>query len=139
MLSVFTRKKEYLFVYGTLKKSFNNEFSRYLLNHCDFIGNAAAVGFLYKVVDGDETYPALIPDRPGYVYGELYLLHKKTASQTLAFLDVYEETPELFSRRAVIVKSLNDGNERPYSAWAYVYNKNTDNLELLESGEFSGK
>jgi gamma-glutamylcyclotransferase (GGCT)/AIG2-like uncharacterized protein YtfP len=134
----FNRKKEYLFVYGTLKKSFDNEYSRYLRQRADFIGNAAVAGFLYKVADGAETYPALIPDRPGYAYGELYLLHKKPALQTLAFLDKYEEIPELFLRKTVRVDCLDEKNadNALFSAWAYVYNKNTDNLELIETGEF---
>ncbi len=73
-----------LFVYGTLRSGFDNQWAKMLRLHSDFLGPATVFGTLHQF----GNYPAFRPVPAGEVTGELYRLH--TPETTLSALDEYE-------------------------------------------------
>lgn len=73
-----------LFVYGTLRGAFDNEYARMLRASADFEGEAAVRGRLEAV----GAYKAFAPDGEELVRGEIYRLREP--ERTLAALDDYE-------------------------------------------------
>ncbi|MGZ8188847.1 MAG: gamma-glutamylcyclotransferase family protein [Methylosarcina sp.] len=122
---------DYLFVYGTLRRSANSEMSQLLARNAVFIDYAVFQGRLYKI----DYYPGAVPSNdPGHrVPGEVYLL--ADAKSLLPCLDRYEgcglEFPEPNEyRRQQREVLLNNGHIM--SAWIYLYNRATTGLELIE-------
>jgi pyruvate carboxylase len=78
--------KEYLFVYGTLKKSYGQAMHQRLAQEAIYCGEAYCVGRLYAI----DWYPGLClsDDSQELVWGELY--HLPLPDHTLAWLDEYE-------------------------------------------------
>lgn len=123
----------YLFVYGSLRRNRIDAGHHPLLAACHYLSDAAMNGELYDV-DG---YPAAVPAESGFIKGELYLLDNP--EQTLSALDVYEECAALFPapheyircRQTVILP-----NRRSLIAWTYLYNRPTDGLQRIPSGDY---
>jgi gamma-glutamylcyclotransferase (GGCT)/AIG2-like uncharacterized protein YtfP len=125
---------EHLFVYGTLMRGEGSGMSRLLAVHAEFVGKATCRGRLYLVANCPGMVP---PESPrDTVRGEVYLLHDP--GHLLPRLDEYEdagaEEPESLYRRRLIETTLSDG--RRASAWTYIYNRPTDFLRRIESGDF---
>ena len=128
--------KEYLFVYGTLKKDIGNDMYHLLAKHARFVSDATWNGKLFMV----DVYPGAVPsDNPiDVVYGELYLLDNP--DNILPSLDEYEECsakfqkPTLFKRIKDDVR-LNNGDR--VNAWVYIYNMPVDNIKQIKSGNFT--
>lgn len=122
--------KDYLFVYGTLKRLVNSEIHPFLAIHGEFIETAQCQGKLYLI----EDYPGLVTSDDGkdQVDGEVYLIldFEKLFYQ----LDLYEEYgreflfPNEFVRRRYSVR-LAGG--KIINAWLYIYNRPTDGLVRL--------
>jgi gamma-glutamylcyclotransferase (GGCT)/AIG2-like uncharacterized protein YtfP len=108
-----------LFVYGTLRSEFDNEYALLLRAEAEFVGPATVPGSIYRV----EHYPAWKPEPAGIVRGELYRL--TNPERTLAALDDYEG--EDFER--VLVNT-------PEPAWIYRYNGAAPAQSRIESGDF---
>lgn len=123
----------YLFVYGTLKRGFDNPFAKILEENARFVGNGSFPGKLFKI----SWYPAAIyeKDSPKRVQGEVYELVRQPEF-VLKELDQYEDiTPENSEYvRAIIEVTTEDGNL--INCLAYLYNQATDGLIELESGLF---
>ncbi len=124
-----------LFVYGTLRSEFENEFARLLRAGSVFLGKARVRGRLYRL----GGYPGLRLSRSGqdWAIGEVYALRNPDA--TLSALDAYEgcapgdPTPHLFDRvkaRAV----MEDGSIA--DVWVYVYSRRAPESRRIVSGEF---
>jgi len=105
-----------LFVYGTLRSEFNNEYARLLRSQAELIGPATVPGSIYRV----SHYPAYRPEPRGEVHGELYRL--TDPETTLKALDEYEG--EDFER--VVIKD----------AWIYQYKKEPPRYSRISSGDF---
>jgi gamma-glutamylcyclotransferase (GGCT)/AIG2-like uncharacterized protein YtfP len=105
-----------LFVYGTLRSEFNNEYARLLRSQAELIGPATVPGSIYRV----SHYPAYRPEPRGEVHGELYRL--TDPETTLKALDEYEG--EDFER--VVIKD----------AWIYQYKKEPPKYSRISSGDF---
>jgi len=73
-----------LFVYGTLRSEFNNEYARLLRSQAELAGRATVPGVIYRV----QHFPAFRPEPAGEVHGELYRL--RDPETTLKTLDEYE-------------------------------------------------
>ncbi len=137
------KDKEYLFVYGTLKKDIGNDMYHLLAKHAGFVGDTTWNGKLYIV----EDYPGAVPsdDPSDIVYGELYLLNDP--DNILPSLDNYEECsdkfpePKLFKRIPKLFKRIKDDvgldNGDIVSACIYIYNMPVDNLMQIKSGNFT--
>jgi len=117
----------YVFVYGTLKKGFENN---HFLDGAKFIGNATTKQ-KFPMVNIVKAYPYIIDDVDnGYnIKGELYKIDKTILDR----LDILEGYPEHYDRREIIVIS----DTKEFSAIVYFVKDNIDytNLELLEEFE----
>lgn len=126
-------KEEYIFVYGTLRKTQKKH--ALLCEHAQFIENATFCGKLYLIKD----YPAVISSENlnDKVIGEVYRL--LTTDKAFLILDEYEEVGEQFSRpneyfRKQLPVILNSG--KTLKAWVYMYNHSLENKPCLTSGDF---
>jgi gamma-glutamylcyclotransferase (GGCT)/AIG2-like uncharacterized protein YtfP len=112
-----------LFVYGTLRSSFDNEYARLLRLQAEFVGRAVVSGSIYGV----SHYPAFKPEPAGNVHGELYRLTDPEA--TLSALDEYEG--DKFERVRVDAFAATN-----VSAWIYRYTGDTPPDSRIASGDF---
>jgi gamma-glutamylcyclotransferase (GGCT)/AIG2-like uncharacterized protein YtfP len=118
-----------LFVYGTLRRAFDNEHARLLRNEAEFVGEAQAPGRIYRI----GWYPGFVcaDDKAeaenGFVRGELYRL--RDPERTLARLDEYEGDD--FER----VETEAQGAP----AWIYRIRRVPEDAEAIESGDFCSK
>lgn len=126
---------EYLFVYGTLRQNANQPMQQHLTAHARFVAMAHYKARLYQV----SYYPGAVPSSRAadQVLGELYQLLQP--EQLLPLLDNYEECGEGFTqpqeyRRELQQVTLESGDS--VAAWVYVYNRNTEGLKQIESGDF---
>lgn len=123
---------EYLFVYGTLLRSFHNAMTKLLGQHSQYVGKAYTYGYLYDV----GHYPAFVPDATQQqVMGELYQISSPT-EQLLSLLDDYEDTPHLYSRQLLTVHPLPPLDSSPVKAWVYCYEKDIQQLTPILSGDY---
>jgi gamma-glutamylcyclotransferase (GGCT)/AIG2-like uncharacterized protein YtfP len=108
-----------LFVYGTLRSEFENEYARLLRSQGELLGVTTVAGSIYRV----QHYPAWRPEPAGEVRGEVFRLNDPKA--TLAVLDEYEGAD--FERVPI---------ETPLGrAWIYRYS-HAPSGELIASGDF---
>lgn len=116
-----------LFVYGTLKKGFENH---YFLDGAKFLG-CATTKHRYPMVNIVKAYPYLIDDKNNgkYINGEVYKIDR----EILERLDHLEGYPDYYTRKKILL--LQEGIE--IVALTYFINQKIDyaKLELLESFE----
>lgn len=125
----------HIFVYGTLRKAFGLPMHQYLVSNGTFIGKASFQGILYEV----DNFPGVIAssDPQKQVLGEVYELHDFPA--VITELDRYEgydpDSPEQsFYKRTHKNVYLEDGEF--ISAWIYIFNRSTEDLEEIKSGDY---
>ena len=125
---------DYLFVYGTLMRGFDNPFAEKMHRNSFFKGNGSFPGLLYKV----DWYPGAIykTDCLSMVYGEVFMVHNSVA--LLRDLDEYEDVFEdednsLYVRRSIPIEMENGSI---VNCWTYLYNQPVTDLKLIESGNF---
>jgi gamma-glutamylcyclotransferase (GGCT)/AIG2-like uncharacterized protein YtfP len=129
---------DHLFVYGTLRQESKSEMHHILARYAEVVDKAVCRGRLYIV----NEYPGLVTsdDPNDVVHGEVYKL--RCPDVVLSTLDAYEECgpnfpePTEYVRRKENVR-LKSG--RVITAWVYIFNRTTDELKRIESGEFYGK
>ncbi len=124
----------HLFVYGTLRRGFENPFARTLAEQAEFIGPATAGGRIYAVAP---HYPGLVlsEDPNDRAAGEVFRMHDPAA--LLPLLDDYEGCGRLSPRpykfeRALTVAVLKGGGK--IQVWVYLYRRPVDAHTLLISG-----
>lgn len=130
---LLNRQKEYLFVYGTLRRDARGRLHRFLAGRASFVDAAAYCGKLYKIDD----YPGAVPsnDPTDSIYGEVYLI--RDAVTLFPVLDRYEECgpefpePNEYVRQQQRVSLSNGGT---VNAWLYLYNHSTSGLQLIAGG-----
>jgi gamma-glutamylcyclotransferase (GGCT)/AIG2-like uncharacterized protein YtfP len=135
-MTFLTRNKDYIFVYGTLRKDSKNQMYHILAQYADFVGVGTFVGKLYNIGEYPGTVPSDNPD--DVVKGEVYALHDPKS--VLKVLDGYEgcgqdDLPPTEFRREKVLISLENGEK--ISAWIYIYNRPTDGLKVISSGDYS--
>ena len=93
--------KIYLFVYGSLKKGFNNH---HILFDANYISKASTIGKFAMFTETDKNYPYIIKDeRIGQrIDGELYEITRK---DVLDKIDTFEGAPFYFQRKDVMIKT----------------------------------
>ena len=123
----------YLFVYGTLRSACATGAHKQYLQSADFISPARIRGQLYMV----DYYPGLVlSETEHWAIGEIYLLEDEAQ---LHDLDVYEgcakksPQPHEYERRMTQVV-LSSGEHM--EAWVYVYKQATEDLPVINSGDF---
>lgn len=125
----------FLFVYGTLLEKSNNDMSKFLNAHAEFVGKGYFNGKLYDV----EEYPGAVLSKNinDKVYGSIYEI--SNAEKVFKVLDAYEgiDLPQtnndLFKR--VVVEAFYEGG-RTVKTWVYIYNQPFHHLRLISSGRF---
>ncbi len=125
----------YLFVYGTLRRAPDGVMHPLLQDQAEFIADATLPGALYEI----SGYPGAVPSSGNstLIIGELYLIAEP--EPLLRRLDDYEEcskaypAPREYSRAQYRV-SCATGDSR--LAWVYAYNRPTDSLERIVSGDY---
>jgi gamma-glutamylcyclotransferase (GGCT)/AIG2-like uncharacterized protein YtfP len=125
----------HLFVYGTLRRSFQHPLAELLARHAKFVGRGIFQGRLYDL----GSYPGVISsdNAADRVHGDVYELHQ--ASRLLGQLDYYEEyhpgrpQQSLYLRKAV---SIAVPAQPPLQAWIYLYNRSIQNQTWIESGDY---
>lgn len=109
-----SKKKAYLFVYGTLMRSNRKGLS--YLDDAEFKGEATLKSYaLYDL----GYYPGIVEDEDGRVKGELYSIFEDKLPQ----IDVYEAEGSLYKRK--IVKVCSEKQE-VVEAYVYVYNQSVE-------------
>jgi gamma-glutamylcyclotransferase (GGCT)/AIG2-like uncharacterized protein YtfP len=103
---------DYLFVYGTLLKQFDNEVLRPLKAQLQLAGQGLLKGKLYDL----GQYPGYVEDAlaTGTVKGEVY--HIEDAETVFSALDKYEGIE--YSRKKKLVRL---GDNKNIRCWVYVY------------------
>jgi gamma-glutamylcyclotransferase (GGCT)/AIG2-like uncharacterized protein YtfP len=116
----------YLFVYGTLKSSFQNRHARRLRREASLLGRVRMPGRMYRI----RWYPGMRPARSPeeLVTGELYKLRQP--SKTLKALDEYEE----HYRRELHTATFDTGEA--LQAWVYMYRRPRPEYSRVISGEW---
>lgn len=127
-------EKQFIFVYGTLKRSVANPMGAMMRAHASYVAEAIIAGRIYDL----GPYPGLVLEDCGTaVYGEIYEIQRPNA--LLALLDAYEgcseedRQPHEFVRVEATVRDT-DGID--YRAWVYVYQGAVDPSWVLQSGYF---
>lgn len=117
---------ELLFVYGTLKRGWNNDWSRRLWHSAEFLGSATVQGRLHLIT----TYPGLVDSSnpANLVHGELARLDPSL----LADLDAYEGSEYSRVRRPVRLES-----GVTVDASLYLFVESVDNRPLIPGGLFT--
>jgi len=91
---------EFLFVYGSLKKSFDNH--KLLQKYAKRVGKASTVGKFAMYEDSFGNYPYLVKEPITKVMGELYEIKRK---ELLDKIDEFEGAPEYYQRKKIKVKT----------------------------------
>ncbi len=127
---------DYLFVYGTLRPSFENQFARYLRQHSYYIGEATFPGLLFDL----GNYPGAIFQQGSFqnVWGSVYHIeqHKQTL---LAYLDEYEGISSGFTQPVEYIRALVPISVSPIIiiSWVYLYNLPLIDKPVISSGDYS--
>ncbi|MDP4944420.1 MAG: gamma-glutamylcyclotransferase [Alishewanella sp.] len=132
---------EYLFVYGTLRqhaprRAAGNRCYQLLQQYARLVGLGGLQAKLYLV----DYYPGAVPsnDPAWQVVGEVYQLAK--AANLLTELDAYEECGPGFASPTEYLRlkqPVTLQNGAAVTAWVYVYNRATDDLKPILSGDFT--
>jgi len=99
---------ELLFVYGSLKKGFDNH--HLLSKYAKRLGKARTVKKFGMFEDSFGNYPYLIPVPYAKIEGELYEITRK---ELMDKIDTFEGAPEYYERKRIEVKS-HHGVQRAY-------------------------
>lgn len=109
--------EQYLFVYGSMKKSFQNHER---LKNAEYIGDFQTVGHYSMYADTSKMFPYVVQDEKRFrIQGELY---KIVSKKDFDAIDVLEGVPDFYFRKQISVIEI-EGN-RKYSAWIYFRSSN---------------
>lgn len=120
-------KGHYLFVYGTLRREFNDSMRHLLTRSTTFVCTGIFHGKLFDL----GRYPGAVESRGknDRVRGEIYKLTNE--KELFEALDQYEG-PEFQRKRATI--SLAGGAR--LSCWIYLYKESTTRHTFISSGDY---
>lgn len=118
--------KNYVFVYGTLKKG-QPRHEILIDGNAEFVDEAVLEG--YEMYDTG-YYPGIVEGK-GVIYGEVY----KVSDDLIEVLDIIEGVDyNLFKREAVVVNLLNQ--KQKIYVWAYIFNMSVSNFVKIHSGKY---
>ncbi len=116
-------EKTYLFACGTLRKNYVPALDAKITQELNFLGSGTTGARLYDLGD----FPGAVPDVGYILKGDLFELPASAFIQ----LDDYEG--DGFTRQLTKVQMDNGGE---YIAWIYFYNGSTEDIPLIESGDY---
>ena len=111
MGQVKTENIDILFVYGSLKKGFDNH--NLLAKDATYIGKAITVDKYGMFGDSFGNYPYLIPTPIMQIHGELYHIKSKDLWKKL---DEFEGAPKYYDRQKILVTT----DDTIQSAFVYI-------------------
>ncbi len=126
-----------LFVYGTLRRGFENPFARHLRREAGFLSAATLRGaFLVDV----GAYPGLLlcDDPARTVTGDLFRL-PGNPTPVLAALDAYEGCSGDPARPGEYVRQtapVTPHHGPALDAWIYLFNRDTTGLPVVPNGDY---
>ena len=122
-----SENKEYLFVYGTLRRGQRNPMNLWLKRNAEFSGVGKFRGRLYDL----GSYPAALPSRGGdaTVIEDIYLL--RNAERILKVLDTYEG--KRFQRIRTAVTSL---KRKKIVVWVYILKEPVIGRATIPVGDY---
>lgn len=127
---------DFLFVYGTLKKGFQNETASYLHSTQEFAGS----GFFYGVMVRISYYPGAVylPEKESKVHGHLFRIRDQK-EDLFARLDFYEGVGDQFAKPGEFIRSVVPVfmDEKKIPAYTYLLNKDHRVFQQIESGHFT--
>ncbi len=122
----------YLFVYGSLKKGFENE---YLLNKATYISKAVTVRKFAMYTTKNDQYPYLIKDKPlNYIEGEVYKIARK---DLLKKIDIFEGSPDYYTRESIEIKSRSFENNKRVFTYFYTNKKDHKKKKSISKWEIA--
>ena len=113
---------ELLFVYGSLKKGFDNH--KILGKSAKRLGKAKTVSKFGMFEDSFGNYPYLISEPIYKIEGELYEINRK---ELLEKIDAFEGAPDYYQRKKIKVKS--------HHGVKYAYTYLRENIEIPNNQE----
>lgn len=123
-----------LFVYGSLRKGFEQPVFKYISDYFDFAATGKVKGLLYDLGE----YPAAIPvSTDNFIIGELYTIREpEEFAYAIAQLDDYEginpeEGNSLYRRELANIYT----EKGSITAWVYWYNGYVANEPIIASGD----
>lgn len=124
-----------LFVYGSLRSGFRNPMYQYLTQYFHLLGEAVVKGQFY---DDGNIPVAISTTADHFITGELYVVNNpEEFSWAMEQLDDYEginvEVGETALYRRAQVEVFQNGS--PTTAWIYWYNRSTEGMEPIETGD----
>jgi pyruvate carboxylase len=130
-----TNNREYLFVYGTLRRGGGSPFGKLLSEQAALVGLGVFQGTLYDL----GQYPGVVPSSnpADAVIGEIYVLHN--GSYVLVTLYKYEDylpdQPEhsLYLRRLAPISTREN---KTLQAWIYLYNGPMTGYKQITTGDY---
>jgi gamma-glutamylcyclotransferase (GGCT)/AIG2-like uncharacterized protein YtfP len=126
--------KNYLFVYGTLRKEFENQMAIFLQNNANYWRDGVMEGELYDV----GTYPAALYEEgaPTVIQGNIFEL-TGDREEIFRVLDLYEGVEEDLYIRVIRPIIIEEGEERKeILSWVYLFNSSTYHLRLIQHGDY---
>jgi gamma-glutamylcyclotransferase (GGCT)/AIG2-like uncharacterized protein YtfP len=122
-----------VFFYGTLMAGFDRRRRAGIDGKLTYIGRGSIQASLFDL----GIYPAAVPARDGFVWGEVYEVSDTDA--VLAALDEIEGYTPADPDRSLYVRvqvpaTLPDGSSNP--AWVYFYNAPLGRAERIPSGDY---
>ncbi|RNC79490.1 MAG: gamma-glutamylcyclotransferase [Balneola sp.] len=128
----------YIFVYGLLKSTYENEPAKFIRKNCSLLGEGYFPGQLIDI----GSYPGALyeEDSEMNVYGEVYKIEKNEA-ELVAYLDHFEGVGKQFEQpneyvREVIPVQMGDTELK---ASCYLYNWSIKGKTVVESGRYENK
>lgn len=124
----------HLFVYGTLRHGFSNDYARLLHRQSRYVGEGTMPGLLFNL--GYYPGATYTPDSQSLVHGSVFDVGKSTA--IFLRLDDYEgisQPPAATDEyvRAIVPIRINGETLR---CWAYLYQQATDGKNCIVSGQY---
>ena len=124
-----TKMTPFLFVYGTLLRTFESSMTRFLKENGKFVSEGRVAGRLYDL----GTYPGLILDDRSKMMIKGEIIELRDPQQVLLILDQYEgfdpnHPGQGEYRRALI--SVKAGSHH-FECWSYLYNRDTGQLKPI--------
>jgi pyruvate carboxylase len=131
-------RKEFLFVYGTLRKNGGNSHYNILIENSLFKSDATFCGKLFEI----SNYPGAILSNNlnDEIKGEVYSLNNN--SNILSILDEYEECSDNFKQPTLFLREkhiVTLSNKMKLLAWIYLFNQSIEDFSQIISGDYLNK
>ena len=123
---------DYLFVYGTLRREFENKMAAFVRQNADYFHDGEMEGELYDV----GTYPAALyqENAETSIKGNIFKLIGDR-EKIFQVLDLYEGVEEDLYIRAL--RPVRFGEEQTeILCWVYLFNSSTYHLRLISHGDY---